>query len=634
MTRRNVLSGDGPQSPAPPDGPSSETSGTDGSGPSSHGGAGGTGSGGSNGGGRLRAAPDPDRDLECARLPLTDLGNAERWKIRHGADFRFCAEIGWFAWDGKRWKLLSEEKDRLPARVMQSVYLTVRAIRNEAALVAASGYEAPDGMTSKEMGRFEAFADAFGLAERDTYLRGDDDGSRGRWLEALEPMDIVLDHKKHAMWSHKIAAWAKTSEGASKLGSIASLAKSFPEIAIGPEELDADRMAINVGNGTLRIERAREKRQQSEIEAGKSEWHTTGWKLKLHPHRREDLMTKLAPVKYAPKAACPEYDAFMLTVQPDETMRRFIHQWGGVSLTGDIGDQKLAFFYGSGRNGKGTWVEAVAHLAGDYAGSIPIESFLDNGGKRRGDQATPDIARLPGVRFLRVSEPEKGSALNEGLIKMVTGGDPVDARHLNKGFFTFLPSFKMTISGNHKPKVKDTSDGIWRRMQLVPWGVKIPDDQVDRKLGEKLKAEASGILNRLLEGLLDWTEHGLIEPDEVRMATRAYREDSDELGRFLADICEVSDDPKVRVKAKQLHEFYLAWCEHGGGSGWRDKGFVGAMRDKGFTQKTSDGVWWLKVRPRTDITLDDVKAGTWANAPDLTQFADDGDDWVPPEFED
>lgn len=628
-TTRNIFSADADGPPRPPDS-AGDGSGAGGSGGSS---GGGSGAGGEFDGKRIKVAPDPERDLACTRLPMTDLGNAERWRIRHGADFRFCAEIGWFAWDGCRWELLSEEKERLPAQVMQSVFLTVRAIRNEAALVAASGYPT-EYLSDKELHDLRHWAEAHGTTSREMYLEGDHDGSRAAWIEEREPMDIVLG--KGTLWSHKIAAWAKTSEGIGKLNAVAALAKSFPEIAIRPDALDADRMAINVLNGTLRLVRDRRKRSSEEIAAGKSEWVTDGWKIKREPHRRADLITKLAPVKYAPSATCPVYDGFIETVQPDATMRRFIHQWGGLSLTGDISEQKLAFFYGLGRNGKGTWVEAVAHLAGDYAGSVPIESFLDNGGKRRGDQATPDIARLPGVRFLRVSEPEKGAGLNEGLIKMVTGGDPVDARHLNKGFFTFLPSFKMTISGNHKPKVKDTSDGIWRRMQLVPWAVQIPADQIDRKLPDKLKAEASGILNRLIEGLLDWMQHGLIEPDEVRMATRAYRDDSDDLGRFLSAICEVSDDPSIRVGAKELHELYNAWAEAAGGATRHIKGFKGAMEDKGFEQKQSDGMKWVRVQLKPGVRLDDVKAGIWPGD-DPAQASDPArdyhDDEPPPGWE-
>src|SRR5690606_6885755 len=128
-----------------------------------------------------------------------------------------------------------------------------------------------------------------------------------------------------------------------------------------PEAFDRDRMAINVENGTLRLVRntvklsAEERRQRIAEGKGDRAFETRGWKIKRFPHAREDLITKLAPVKYVPGAKCPAYEAFIARVQPDETMRRFLHQWGGYSLTGDIGEHKLAFFHGGGRNGKGTW---------------------------------------------------------------------------------------------------------------------------------------------------------------------------------------------------------------------------------------------------------------------------------------
>lgn len=605
MTTGDILSGSGPVAPTPPAGAGLQPSG--------------------DGSGRISAAADPRLDLECARLPLTDLGNAERWRMRHGADFRFCAELGWLHWDGRRWKLLSEEKDRLPAEVMQSVFSAVRAIRNEARALAATGWH--DGDDGRPLRRADKLPEGF----------LDDAGNRA-WFDALPAMDrdVGGGGSKLILWSDKIDSWAKTSEGMGKLGAVAQLAKSFPDIAIRNDALDAEAMAINVLNGTLRLVRKPERRSSAEVAEGKSEWRTGAWSVRLDPHRREDLLTKLAPVKYSPAAKCPEYDAFIARVQPDETMRRFIHQWGGYSLTGDTGEQKLAFFYGQGRNGKGTWVEAVASIAGDYAGSIPIESFLDNSGKRRGDQATPDIARLPGVRFLRVSEPEKGSALNEGLVKQVTGQDPVDARHLNKGFFTFLPAFKMTISGNHRPKIKDTSDGIWRRMQLVPWDVQIPKEEVDRDLGRKLREEASGLFNRLLAGLIDWRANGLIEPDEVRNATRAYRDDSDDIGRFLSALCEVSNDPTVRCGGGELHKLYIAWAEAAGGATMHIKGFRNAMSDKGFRTITSNGVKWVGVRIRPGITLEAVQRGEWDEPGDNSApdgLAGDpaggagGDDW-------
>ncbi len=572
-----------------------------------------TGSGGDVGalsGGRLRALPDAELDRLAARFPLTDLGNAERFVLRHGKDLRFCAELGWLRWDNRRWELLSEEKDKVPAAVMQMVFATVRAIKNEAVLVKRSGVAEP-------------CPDHF------------DDGQRAAHMAAMaEKMDRVIDAKKGVYYSDKIAEWARTSEGAGRLNCIGTLTKSFAGIAVAVTDFDKDLMAINCLNGTLRILRANKKRPPADIAAGKSAWHNV-WSVKLAPHDRADLITKITQVEYRPKAKSPVYDGFMEVVQPDPAMRRFIKQWGGLSMTGNIGEQKLAFFYGQGRNGKGTWVEAVAWVAGDYAGSLPIESLLDNG-KRRGDQATPDIARLPGVRFLRVSEPSKGAVLNEGLVKMVTGGDPVDARHLNKGLFTFLPEFKMTISGNNKPTIKDTSDGIWRRMQLVPWAVQIPHDKVDRKLGEKLQAEAAGIFARLIEGLLDWAENGLIEPEAVRMATSEYRDDSDDLGRFLRQMCVLGEDMPgrmFRVQKRELLEVYEAWACQTGGFMMTGRQLTKAMTGKGFRSKHANGDWWLNIRAA--FSAQDVKEGRSTAMDDPDAVASEGinnsdlDDFLP-----
>ncbi|WP_152524752.1 DNA primase family protein [Novosphingobium lindaniclasticum] len=632
MTTRNPFAGDD-DGPTPPD--REDGSGPGGSGLSSSGGAGGAVS--TILGGRIRATIDPKSDLACARMALTDLGNAERWLVRFGGDFRFCPELGWFWWDTRRWKLLSEEKDTVPAELMESMAITVRAIRNEAALVAASGYPAPY-LTEKEMRELESWADAHGTTSREFYLRDDESGERAEWLEGLEPMDVVMGK---TLWSHKVAAWAKSSEAGAMPTRMLRWIKGFRSVVVRPEAFDQDKMAINVLNGTLRLVRGPEKRSNAEVAAGKSEWRTGGWKLKKFPHNRDDLITKLAPVKYQPSAQCPAYDAFVLRVQPDEAMRRFLHQWGGYSMTGDTTEHKLAFFYGAGRNGKGTWVEAVAFMAGDIAGSIGIESLLDSGGQRRGDQATPDLAELPGVRLLRVSEPQKGMKFNDGLIKQLTGGDPVKARHLNKGFFEFFPDFKLTISGNTRPIVKDVSHGMWARMQLVPWDTIIPEDEIDRSLPDKLKAEASGILNRLLDGLLDWRENGLIIPEQVKMATQAYRDASDELGRFLSQICEISKDTaNVRAASGELHKLYKAWSDVGGGSGWGPKGFKAAMEDKGFKTIVSNGVKWLGVQVRAGVTLEGVERGEWPGSDDALAFAGDNqggdldENDVPPEWRD
>jgi len=533
-------------------------------------------------GGRIAPAKDEVLDRQCAVLSTTDLGNAERFRARHAWRFRFCNELGWFVWDDRRWELLSEEKDKIPGKVSLAVFDTVRSIRHEADLVAASGVieDLPEDATDEQR-----------AATLDFIVRWKGSG----------------DNKIPIYYSEMLRDHAKSSEGSQRLGCIAGLVKSFIDVSIRADAMDADRMAVNLLNGTLRLT---QKGQRWVVVEGVLKPITMGdrWGVRLDKHRPEDLISKVANVVFDPKATSPEYDKFLAVVQPDEKMRRFLHQWGGLSVTGDISEQKLAFFHGKGRNGKSTLVDAWSYIAGDYGGSVGIETFLDQGRGRKGGEATPDLARLPGIRFLRTSEPEKGAKLAEALIKLITGGEQIDARHLNKGFFSFLPSFKVTISGNHKPKITGHDDGIWRRVMLVPWDVQIAKEAVDKALPEKLKKEASGILNRLLEGLLDWRQEGLVEPDSVIAATAKYREQSDQLGRFLDECTKAVDG--ARSKSSTLFDLFKAWSKASGSAEWQTQGFSKAMEDRGFEKKSSNGIQWLDIEMTKSVAdYLDVDAG-------------------------
>lgn len=398
--------------------------------------------------------------------------------------------------------------------------------------------------------------------------------------------DIVFSKKKgeEVTLADKLASWGRASEGAHKLAAIAR--HGAPYLSVEALQLDADPWRLNVLNGTIRIRRGRDDRDPVEFK----------------PHDPADLITKLAPVEYDPKATCPLYDRFFAEVQPSAEMRRFLHQWGGYSLTGDTGEQKLCFFYGKGKNGKSTLVDAWGNVSGDYGDIIPIETFLDQGRGRNAGAATPDLAMLPGVRFLRTSEPEKGAKLAESLIKLVTGGEPIQARHLNKDYFKFRPSFKLTMGGNYRPEIKGSDEGIWRRVVLVPWLVTV--QQPDTMLLSKLAAETSGILNRLLDGLRDYLDVGLNLPDAVADATADYRADSDPLGKFL-DLC-VSAEPGGRVQASVMHRLFLAWAKASGEREWSAKGLAGAMKERGFRSKQSNFMFWLDCRlMRSEIDFAD-----------------------------
>lgn len=530
--------------------------------------------------------------MRCARFPLTDFGIGERFRARYGADYRFTTAKGWLGWDGRRWKVLDQDEKSPPAEVIAAVFETVRAIQDEAKFVRDTGVRWALIKEGKEQ-RLD--------------LECDNPHGMDRW---------VPKGRSFVLLSDMIAGFGRQSESAGKPAAIAMLARRWLTLPI--EDFDRDPLAINVLNGTLRFAR------EALPEGGKSASVT------LEPHRREDLNTKLAPVEYDPAAVCPAYDAFFAWAQPDEGMRRYLHQVAGYAASGDTSEQKLWFWYGLGANGKSTAIDLWAHVVGDYSGTIGIETFLDQGIKKRGEQASPDLARLGGVRLLRASEPERGSKLNEALIKAATGGEPMAVRALHRGFFDLQPLFKLIIGGNYKPDIPGTDEGIWRRMKLVPWNAHVEDKDRDEGLPARLRAEAAGVFNHIVRGMQDWLAHGLIEPAAVKEATQQYREDSDPLARFLS-MCTLFD-PESRAQSSKLYEVFVAWCKAAGEREWSQKGFSKAMLDKGFVKKASDGMQWIGmklIRQASDFVDHEGKVRDWQE-PDLA----DASARPPPDIDD
>jgi len=515
-------------------------------------------------------------NARCAGLPLTDLGNAQRFVQRYGRNFFYVEQWGWLAWDGKRWNARDAD-----AILNRAVHATVKAIAGEARVL-------------------RMLAQAC-----------DDEDGDIRDTQRFDPLIEIHKTKGKVFKSDKITGWAMASQSNAHITCIARLAQAY--LTAAPESFDADLCALNVANGTLRFAKTGD---------------DTSY-VRFDRHRREDMLTKLTPVTYDPAATAPVYDAFLARVQPDIAMRRHLHAWGGVSLTG-LPLARMAFWYGKGRNGKSTLIDCWAHVMGEYSQTIPIESFLDQGRAKRGGEASPDIAALPGVRCLRTSEPERGAQLAEGLIKLITGGEPMRARHLNRDFFEFRPAFKLTMQGNYRPGVSGTDEGFWRRMLLVPWGVTIPETEVDTALPDKLRAEASGILNRLVDGLCDYFDHGLSPTEEIEVATADYRQSSDPVGRFLAECTvalPVTTDPvteiamgdppsprgvdvlwheartgadgrklfQARVTGKDVYALYVAWARADGEKVWGNKGFSKGLLDHGIRRLKSSGVYYLDL---------------------------------------
>ena len=174
----------------------------------------------------------------------------------------------------------------------------------------------------------------------------------------------------------------------------------------------------------------------------------------------------------------------------------------------------------------------------------------------------------------------RGQKLDEALIKETTGGDRVTARFLFKEFFEFQPEFKLFLACNHKPEIRGTDEGIWRRVKLVPFDVTIPPEQRDKRLPATLRAELPGILNWAIEGCQEWRRDGLKDPEEVKAATQSYREEMDLLALFLNECCEREEGGEVPTG--ELFDAYEEWCRKNGEQPVKKRTFGTLMKERGF----------------------------------------------------
>ncbi len=388
------------------------------------------------------------------------------------------------------------------------------------------------------------------------------------------------DHVAAGDWEDrldKLLKWSVRSGDRVKLEAMA--AEAAPYLSVPPEAMDSDPFLLNLANGTLRLEGACDA---------------------LRPHDPNDRLAKIMDVGFDPEAVSPEFDRFLARVQPDPEIRDFLQVWTGYCLTGSTGEQKLVFNYGEGGNGKSVFVDLIAKMMGPYAASLPFASLVRDD-RKRGAEATPDLARLPGARMVRASEPEKGARFAEAAIKAVTGGEEITVRHLNHGFFDFVPEFKLTLSGNHRPSIRGQDRGIWRRFLLVPWDVNVPEEEQDADLPSKLWAERSGVLNWMLDGARIWLERGLVVPEAVMAATNEYRADSDPLGRFIAECLEEASGQTVQ--ASLMYDAYKAWCSANAERAWSMTAFGKAMPERGVEK--SDG----RIRVYLNVRLVNVPEG-------------------------
>lgn len=384
---------------------------------------------------------------------------------------------------------------------------------------------------------------------------------------------LLIDMKKEAFEIEdeserkEFLKWVTRTASASAKANMIQEAQHIGTIPVISDELDRDKDLLNCRSGIVNMRNG-----------------------ELIRHDPNYLMTKISYAEYNPNETRePErWLQFLAEVtNGDKELIHYLQKAIGYSLTGSIKEQAMFFCYGTGNNGKSTFLDIVSALAGSYGCNAQPETIMIS---KSPGAVNQDIARLAGARFVTTVEPNDGVKLNEGLVKQLTGGDRVTARFLYGLEFEFVPQFKLWLGANHKPVIRGTDVGIWRRIHLIPFLVQIPPAKVDKSLKHKLLSELPLIMKWAIEGVILWQKEGLDVPDSVKHATDEYRAEMD----ILAQFCELCVEPcqGASLSASELYEAYTTWAQENHEYQMSNQKF-GREFCKKYPEKTRTGIGWI-----------------------------------------
>lgn len=363
----------------------------------------------------------------------------------------------------------------------------------------------------------------------------------------------------------KVFAWATKSESAARIKSMVDLAKRGERNTRGLladlARLDSEAHLLSCENGTLDLKTGR-----------------------LRPHDPEDYLTRLVPVQYQPGAKAPRWEKFLGEVlEDDQGMIAYVQRAVGYSLTGENSEQVMFLAHGKGSNGKTTFMETIAEIAGEWAVNAAADTFV-SAGRSAGTGVPNDLARMRGARLVRVPETEDGTTLARQIVKRITGGDTITARFMYREWFEYLPAFKIWLVTNHLPSIPFTDWAAWRRIHVIPFRRRFEgrEQQPFRVLRAELREELPGILAWAVSGAREWYRNGGLGtvPMAAQLARDEYHARQDTTGRFLKD--ETLDDADANMPRSQLYDEYQGWCRDEGLPPNSRTAFYRAISERGY----------------------------------------------------
>ena len=408
--------------------------------------------------------------------------------------------------------------------------------------------------------------------------------TRDRWLKWINEKWILCEKDEHVAMAKDVCGQILTAAGnvfgkdqergkrllqeamaahnLTRITAMLKLAVSEPQMATTDRELDSDPYLLGVRNGVVDLR--------------------TGLRYFNQP---EMQITRYCNAGFAEGATCPQWlrfldEVFMHDAETIVCVQRLL----GCTLLGLATEEKLIICYGHGSNGKSVFSNVVHKIMGGYAITAPPCLLT----ARRQDDTGPrnDLAALAGARYVSINEMQAGDRLDEQVVKMLAGREPISARFLHQEFFEFTPSFTPWLRTNHKPIVTGLDDGIWRRLVLLPFSRKFTDDEKDPELEQKLLVEKDAILMWMVEGAKLYLQEGLIKlSPRMRSELSTYRSESDLLGEFLSDQC--TPDQTGKAFQSSVYNSYRNWCEGNGVRPLSKKTFTQRLAERGHPEGKS-----------------------------------------------